>query len=101
MDTGGLVHDRRMGYTDPTGLAGSCCLGKGACAEVDVNHQGQLSGITGNGGTVVLRTECARNPKDIWCFEVPSVAKDGYVYESAANVVTIQCGPHALADLPR
>jgi hypothetical protein len=54
-------------------------------------NQGQVSGTTGNDGTVVLRTEAARNPKDVWCFEVTDVAEDGYVYNLAANIVTIQC----------
>jgi PKD repeat protein len=53
--------------------------------------QGQVSGTTGADGKVVLQTSRVRKAKDIWCFEVLDVAKDGYTYDPAANVVTAQC----------
>jgi PKD repeat protein len=54
-------------------------------------NQGQVSGVTGNNGRVVLRTNWVRKPQGVWCFEVTDVTKDGYVYNPDANVVTIQC----------
>ena len=27
----------------------------------------------------------------LWCFEVTDVAKNGYIYNAAANVVSLQC----------
>jgi PKD repeat protein len=54
-------------------------------------NSGQLSGITGADGTVVLKTSWKRRPKGTWCFEVTDVSKDGYVYNADANVVTVQC----------
>jgi PKD repeat protein len=53
--------------------------------------RGQVSGTTGDDGEVVLRTKRVRNPQGVWCFEVTDVSKDGYVYNLAANVVTVQC----------
>jgi Tfp pilus assembly protein PilP len=54
-------------------------------------NQGEVSGVTDDNGRVVLRTEWVRNPQGVWCFEVTDVSKDGYVYDPAANVVTVQC----------
>jgi YD repeat-containing protein len=54
-------------------------------------NQGQVSRTTGSDGRAVLRTRIVRNPQGVWCFEITSLAKDGYVYNPAANVVTIQC----------
>jgi PKD repeat protein len=54
-------------------------------------NQGQVSGTTKNNGRVVLTTDAVRNPQGTWCFEVTEVSKDGYVYDPAANVVTVQC----------
>lgn len=54
-------------------------------------NAGQVSGTTGSDGTVVLVTAWARKAKDTWCFEVTDVAKDGYTYNPAANVVTVAC----------
>jgi PKD repeat protein len=55
-------------------------------------NAGELSGMTGADGTVVLTTPWApKKAKDTWCFEVTDVAKDGYVYSADANVVTMQC----------
>jgi PKD repeat protein len=54
-------------------------------------NQGQVSGVTKNNGIVVLSTDVVRNPQGVWCFEVTNVSKDGYVYNPAANVVTVQC----------
>jgi hypothetical protein len=53
--------------------------------------QGQVSGVTGDNGQVVLSTEVVRKPQGVWCFEVTDVSKDGYVYNPDANVVTVQC----------
>ena len=52
---------------------------------------GQASGVTGANGTVTLTTNWQRNPKGNWCFEVTNVTKDGFAYNSNANVVTLQC----------
>jgi PKD repeat protein len=54
-------------------------------------NQGQVSGTTDSDGTVVLTTPWVKKTKDVWCFEVTDVAKAGYVYNPAANVVTVQC----------
>jgi PKD repeat protein len=54
-------------------------------------NQGQASGTTGDDGRVVLQTDLVRNPQGVWCFEITNVSKDGYVYNPAANVVTVQC----------
>jgi parallel beta-helix repeat protein len=54
-------------------------------------NQGQVSGATGSDGIVTLTTKRQRNPQGSWCFEVLSVAKDGYSYDPSANVVTAQC----------
>jgi PKD repeat protein len=54
-------------------------------------NQGQVSGVTKNNGSVVLSTDVVRNPQGAWCFEITQVSKDGYVYDPAANVTTIQC----------
>jgi hypothetical protein len=54
-------------------------------------NQGQVSGVTGANGRVILRTDWARRPQGAWCFEVTDVSKDGYIYNAAANVVTILC----------
>jgi hypothetical protein len=54
-------------------------------------NEGTVSGITGADGTVVLRTPWIRKAKPSWCFEILDVAKDGWTYNAAANVVTIQC----------
>ena len=54
-------------------------------------NQGQVSGTTGSDGTAVLRTRIVRNPQGVWCFEITSLAKEGYVYNPEANVVTVQC----------
>ncbi len=53
--------------------------------------QGQVSGTTGADGTAVLETSRVRKSKDVWCFEVLDVSKDGYTYDPGANVVTVQC----------
>jgi PKD repeat protein len=54
-------------------------------------NSGEVSGTTGTDGTVVLTTPWVKKTKETWCFEVTDVAKDSYVYNSAANVVTIEC----------
>jgi hypothetical protein len=54
-------------------------------------NQGELSGVAGDDGGVVLRTKWVRNPQGLWCFEVTNVSKDGYVYNPGANVMSIQC----------
>ncbi len=54
-------------------------------------NQGQVSGVTGDNGRVVLSTDVVRKPQGVWCFEVTDVSKDGYVYNPDANVVTVQC----------
>jgi PKD repeat protein len=54
-------------------------------------NSGQVGGTTGADGTVVLRTPWTRKTKELWCFEVTDVAKDGYVYNADANLVTIRC----------
>ena len=54
-------------------------------------NNGQVSGVTGANGTVVLYTNWKRSPNGAWCFEVTDVAKDGYSYNPSANVVTTQC----------
>jgi hypothetical protein len=54
-------------------------------------NSGEVSGTTGANGTVALTTRWARKTKDVWCFEVTDVAKDGYIYNRNANVVTIRC----------
>jgi PKD repeat protein len=54
-------------------------------------NKGTVTGMTGSDGTVLLATKIKRNPSGVWCFEVTDVAKDGYLYNPAANVVTIQC----------
>jgi PKD repeat protein len=54
-------------------------------------NQGQVSGTTGSDGTVVLTTAWVKKTKDVWCFEVTDLAQDGYLYNPAANVVTVQC----------
>jgi hypothetical protein len=54
-------------------------------------NAGEVSGTTGADGTVVLTTPWVKKTKDVWCFEVTDVAKDGYVYNPGANVVTTQC----------
>jgi PKD repeat protein len=53
--------------------------------------QGQVSGVTGDDGLVVLRTNVVRNPQGGWCFEVTDVSKDGHAYNPAANGITVQC----------
>jgi PKD repeat protein len=53
--------------------------------------QGEVSGVTGDNGRVTLRTDFIRNPQGVWCFEITNVSKDGYLYNSAANVATVQC----------
>jgi len=54
-------------------------------------NSGQVSGVTGTDGTVTLYTDRERKPQGSWCFEVTDVAKDGYIYNASANVVTMQC----------
>jgi hypothetical protein len=55
-------------------------------------NSGEVSGTTGADGTVVLTTPWVpKKTKGEWCFEVTDAAKDGYVYNSGSNVVTIQC----------
>ncbi len=54
-------------------------------------NQGQVSGTTGSDGRATLQTKKVRKPQGVWCFEVTSLSKDGYVYNPAANVVTVQC----------
>jgi PKD repeat protein len=54
-------------------------------------NSGEISGVTGADGRVVLRTSWVRRPNGEWCFEVTNVSKDGYTYNPDANVVTIQC----------
>ena len=54
-------------------------------------NNGQTSGVTGADGTITLNTNWKRNPQGLWCFEIISLAKDGYVYNPDANVVTVQC----------
>jgi len=54
-------------------------------------NSGELSGTTGTDGTVVLTTPWVDKAKDEWCFEVTDVAKDGYVYNADANIVTARC----------
>jgi PKD repeat protein len=54
-------------------------------------NQGQVSGVTGANGRVILSTDWVRRPQGGWCFEVTDVSKDGYVYDPATNVVTMQC----------
>ncbi|CAB1056621.1 Cytochrome c551/c552 [Olavius sp. associated proteobacterium Delta 1] len=54
-------------------------------------NQGQVSGTTGSDGKAVLRTGIVSNPQGMWCFEITTLSKDGYVYDFEANVITIQC----------
>lgn len=52
---------------------------------------GEVSGTTGADGTVVLETGFTKRPKEKWCFTVTGVAKDGWTYNSDANVATTVC----------
>jgi PKD repeat protein len=54
-------------------------------------NSGQVSGVTGADGSVTLYTDKQRKPKGLWCFEVIQVAKDGYIYNSNANLITNAC----------
>jgi PKD repeat protein len=54
-------------------------------------NQGQVNGVTGANGQVILSTDWIRRPQGAWCFEVTGLSKDGYVYNPATNVVTMQC----------
>jgi hypothetical protein len=54
-------------------------------------NSGTVSGTTGADGTVVLKTPRAHKAKELWCFEVIDVVKDGATYDPSANVVTVQC----------
>jgi len=54
-------------------------------------NSGQVRGTTSGDGRVVLRTKYVKRPVGTWCFTVTDVAKDGYVYNPAANVVTTKC----------
>jgi PKD repeat protein len=54
-------------------------------------NKGTVTGTTGSDGKVTLLTKIKRKPNGVWCFEVTNVAKDGYLYDPVANVVTTQC----------
>jgi len=54
-------------------------------------NQGQTSGLTRSDGTVTLYTDRQRNPNGAWCFDIVDVAKDGYIYNTSANVFTSLC----------
>jgi hypothetical protein len=54
-------------------------------------NQGQVSGTTGSNGRVTLQASQVRRPQGKWCFQITSLSKSGYTYNSAANVVTVQC----------
>ena len=66
-------------------------------ASYDGPNNGQVSGSTGSDGTVTLYTDYAWRPNGEWCFTVTAVSKDGYVYNSDANIVTEQCESGAVA----
>ncbi len=57
----------------------------------DGPNQGQVSGVTGADGTITLYTNWKRKPNGTWCFSVIDVVLDGYSYNPAANVITVQC----------
>jgi hypothetical protein len=54
-------------------------------------NSGQVSGVTGANGIVTLYTNWKRNPNGTWCFQVTDATKDGYSYNSSANVITLAC----------
>ncbi|HSJ57738.1 MAG TPA: PKD domain-containing protein, partial [Anaerolineae bacterium] len=53
--------------------------------------EGQRSQPTTGDGKAFLATSWTTDPQGIWCFEVLNITADGYIYDPAANVVTIQC----------
>ena len=75
---------------DVTDRDAMSALPKQVIAEHDA-VDGTVSGVTSANGTVTLHTNWKRNPKGTWCFKVVDVAKDGYTYNSSANVVTLAC----------
>ncbi len=53
--------------------------------------EGEARRATDGDGTALLVTTWTRDPQGTWCFEILDITADGYIYDPAANVVTIQC----------